>query len=337
MGGTLAVTTYQAGKLLLLRADAPDRLIQLPRTLEKPMGMAVHPDGKRLAIACRKDVQTFANAPELAGNYPKNPGVYDALFLPRATYHTGPMDWHDLAWTDAGLFGVNTLFSCIAQITDEHHFTPVWTPPGNTPLSGEDRCHLNGLATRDGALAFATSFNRGTAAKSWRGRWKNQGLVWDLESGESCATDLSMPHSPRWHRGKLYVLQSATGSFGTVEPQTGQYQEIQNFGSFVRGLTLVEGVAFIGLSKVRSDSSSFADLNLANPHRCGVVAVDLETGSILGSLEWQNSVDELFEVHWLSAGRRINVLTATSEEHHFGVATPEASFWASNAEENPTN
>ena len=127
------------------------------------MGMAVHPDGKRLAIACKQNVQTFANAPELAANYPKNPGTYDALFLPRATYHTGPMDWHDLAWTDDGLLGVNTLFSCIARIDDSHHFTPVWTPPTVSEWVGEDRCHLNGLAVRDGEVAYATAFNRGNS------------------------------------------------------------------------------------------------------------------------------------------------------------------------------
>ena len=44
-----------------------------------------------------------------------------------------------------------------------------------------------------------------------------------------------------------------------------------------------------------------------------------------------SNLDELFEVHWLTAGKRVNLLTAASEEHHFGVTTPEATFWAAAA------
>jgi uncharacterized protein (TIGR03032 family) len=328
LGGSLAVTTYQAGKILLLSAPSPDRLVQLPRTLEKPMGMAVHSDGKRLAIACKQNVQTFANAPELAANYPKNPGTYDALFLPRATYHTGPMDWHDLAWTDDGLLGVNTLFSCIARIDDSHHFTPVWTPPTVSEWVGEDRCHLNGLAVRDGEVAYATAFNRGNSAKSWRSELLGHGVLWDVKSNSPLATELSMPHSPRWYNGNLYVLQSALGSIGRVDVHTGTYQEILRVGSFVRGLALVDHIAFVGISKARTQSSSFAHLNLPVADRCGLLAVDLRSGEIVGEMTWHSSVDELFEVHWLSAGRRINLLTAATEDHHFGVTVPGASYWA---------
>ena len=331
LGGTLGVTTYQAGKLILLSAPQPDRLVQLPRSLEKPMGMAVHPDGRRLAVACRNSIQTFANAPELAANYPKNPQTYDALFLPRATFHTGPMDWHDLAWTDAGLFGVNTLFSCLARIDDQHHFTPVWTPPCVTELAGEDRCHLNGLAVRDGELAYATAFNKGNTAKSWRTELLGAGVVWDVASSEVASGGLSMPHSPRWHNHQLWVLQSATGQLGTVDVATGAFHECIRLDRFVRGLTLVDRYAFVGYSKARTQSSSFAHLELKTVDRCGIVAVDLQTQQVVGEMQWENSVDELFEVHWLTAGKRVNLLTAASEEHHFGVTTPEATFWAAAA------
>jgi uncharacterized protein (TIGR03032 family) len=214
------------------------------------------------------------------------------------------MDWHDLAWTDAGLFGVNTLFSCLARIDDQHHFTPVWTPPCITELAGEDRCHLNGLAVRDGELAYATAFNRGNTAKSWRTELLGAGVVWDVASSEVASSGLSMPHSPRWHNHQLWVLQSATGQLGTVDLATGAFHECIRLDRFVRGLTLVDRYAFVGYSKARTQ---------------------------VGEMQWENSVDELFEVHWLTAGKRVNLLTAASEEHHFGVTTPEATFWAASA------
>jgi uncharacterized protein (TIGR03032 family) len=241
------------------------------------------------------------------------------------------MDWHDLAWTDAGLFGVNTLFSCLARIDDQHHFTPVWTPPCITELAGEDRCHLNGLAVRDGELAYATAFNKGNTAKSWRTELLGAGVVWDVASSEVASGGLSMPHSPRWHNHQLWVLQSATGQLGTVDVATGAFHECIRLDRFVRGLTLVDRYAFVGYSKARTQSSSFAHLELKTVDRCGIVAVDLQTQQVVGEMQWENSVDELFEVHWLTAGKRVNLLTAASEEHHFGVTTPEATFWAASA------
>ncbi len=156
---SLVLSTYQAGKLVVL--SAPDgQLVQLPRTFDKPMGMAY--DGQRLAVATREAVVTLGSAPLLAPGYPGSEGRYDSLFVPTATYQTGELDLHDMAYGAApeggtALWAVNTRFSCLGLVADRHHFRPMWAPPWVTGLSDEDRCHLNGMAMRDGHPAFVTA------------------------------------------------------------------------------------------------------------------------------------------------------------------------------------
>ena len=147
--GSLAVTTYQAGKVALVGWDPrSQQTTLLMRHFDKPMGLASTPDGHRLALATRNAVTLFADAPLLAHDYlEEQPGKYGALYLPRAAYHTGDLNAHDLAFdVDGRLWVVNTRFSCLASLSDVYSFIPEWKPPFVSELAPEDRCHLNGLA-----------------------------------------------------------------------------------------------------------------------------------------------------------------------------------------------
>ena len=84
---SVALSTYQAGKVVMISAFNKDRLIQFPRTFENAMGMA-YKNGK-LAVSAKSSVEVLKNESELAKTYPKKPNTYDAMFVPRASYHTG--------------------------------------------------------------------------------------------------------------------------------------------------------------------------------------------------------------------------------------------------------
>ena len=92
---TIALTTYQAGKIVFLSPN-PDkeRLASLPRTFEKPMGIAVK--GDKMLIAAKDEVILLENSRDLATHYPSKPNTYDSLWLPRITFHTGQVDMHDI-------------------------------------------------------------------------------------------------------------------------------------------------------------------------------------------------------------------------------------------------
>jgi uncharacterized protein (TIGR03032 family) len=185
---TIALSTYQAGKVIFLSPRDGESLIQLPRTFMRAMAIGV--GREKMAIATKDDVVVLANAPGLAPGYPKQPGTYDGLFVPRATYYTGRVDVHGLAWGDEGLWAVVTLFSCLALVDDSHSFIPRWKPPFVSTLAPEDRCHLNGLAMSGGAPLYATALGSGDGPESWRRKLPRGGVLIHVPSGSVVLEDL---------------------------------------------------------------------------------------------------------------------------------------------------
>ncbi len=331
---TIVLSTYQAGKLVFLSPKDENSLVQLPRSFEKPMGIAEDTEKDRLALACKDEVIVFANSKELAIHYPKAPRQYDALYMPRLTYHTGPLDIHDLSFgAGGGLYAVNTLFSCIIRIDENYNFTPYWKPWFVDELVSEDRCHLNGMAMVNGKPKFATAFNRGNHFQSWRENITQTGVVFDMENDAVVAEGLPMPHSPRWFYNDLFVLLSATGELVKIDLQTGKYDVVVKLDGFVRGMALFKDYLFIGLSKLRKNSSTFGKLPFAEKaNRAGVVVVHLPTGSIAGKIDYLTSLDEIYDVHILAGKIRPNILNTMTHDYKTGLMIPGATFWAKQKE-----
>jgi uncharacterized protein (TIGR03032 family) len=86
---------------------------------------------------------------------------YDRLYVPQLAYTTGDLDIHDLHVDGQGqIVFVNTLFGCLATVSRTHSFKPLWKPPFISRLAAEDRCHLNGLAMKEGQPAYVTSVSQ---------------------------------------------------------------------------------------------------------------------------------------------------------------------------------
>jgi uncharacterized protein (TIGR03032 family) len=124
----------------------------------------------------------------------------------------------------------------------------------------------------------------------------------DVQSNEIIARGLSMPHSPRWHHGKLFVLESGNGGLGTIDEKTGKYQEICRLPGFTRGLDFDGSFAFVGLSQVR-ESAIFSGITIAEMKQedrcCGVWVIDIRSGQIVGFVKFTQSVQEIFAVQLL--------------------------------------
>lgn len=328
---SLAISTYQAGKIIFISAKDENQLVQLPRTFNKPMGMALKEN--KLAVATRDSVIVFRNEKSLAASYPKNPNTYDSFFVPRVTYNTGAIDVHDISWKENELFAVNTAFSCVMKIDDEFSFTPVWHPKFIQKEAPGDFCHLNGLVVLNNELKYATAFNTGDTPQSWRENILNSGVLIDIPSNEIISTDLGMPHSPRVFDGKLFLLLSATGEFISVDMKTGKKTIIKKINGFVRGLAKCGDYVFIGLSRLRKNSSTFAKLPIAEfSNSCGVDILHLPTGAFVGSIRYESSVDEIYDIHILPNTIRPNILSADKPESAMGISTPTDSFWAKEKE-----
>lgn len=312
LGASLLVSTYQANKLLVVRA-ARGGLSTLVRTFDQPMGLAVDP--QRLTVGSRKDVWMLRNAPDIAPRI-EPAGQHDACYLPRSCHVTGDIRVHEIAWIGDELWLVNTRFSCLCTLHPDYSFVPRWRPPFITALAAEDRCHLNGLAVIDGQPQYVSALGTTDTAGGWRADKPRGGCVIDVPSGEFVARGLSMPHSPRWHDGRLWLLESGIGGIGIVDPSTGRCQTIAQLPGFTRGLTLLGPYAFVGLSKIR-ETSAMDGVPLAekrNSLKCGVAAIDLRTGRLAGLLEFQTAVEEIFDIQLLPGLRFPEVLGFQKED-----------------------
>jgi uncharacterized protein (TIGR03032 family) len=326
---SVLITTYQAGKVVLLSAKNDHQLIQFPRTFKKPMGVAL--SGQRLAIATANEVVVFANAPGQAEHYPKKPNVYDAMYLPRAKYYTGGLDIHDIQFTKAGLLAVNTQFSCVSLIDDEFSFKEVWRPSFITNHVPEDYCHLNGMVVVNDRPKYLTALGETNSLRGWRPTKANGGILIDADTQDILLRNLPMPHSPRLYGGELFVLLSGTGELVRVDVAKRSYEAIHQFNGFVRGMDRFGDFLFIGLSKLRTTSTAFGDLPIAaHSPFCGVAIFHLPSRKVIGELKYESSVEEIYEVKVLANSVRPTILSIDKNEHegvimlHDGVCWPIA-------------
>ncbi|HZW31039.1 MAG TPA: TIGR03032 family protein [Isosphaeraceae bacterium] len=295
---SLLVTTYQAGKLVVIgtREGSPELTISY-RNFASPMGLAIRPEGQNLVMAVDGGVCQLLNHPALAARL-QPPGTYDACYLPRQAFYTGPIDAHEVVWCGDNLWVVNTLFSCLCTLDSVHNFVPRWMPPFVTALAAEDRCHLNGLAVVEDRPRYVTALGETDTREGWRPGKASGGCLIDVNSGAVVLRGLSMPHSPRARGQEIWLLESGEGRLARARPAGGTVEPVAEVPGYARGLAFAGSYAFIGLSRMRA-SATFAGLPIAQretPISCGVSVVDLTIGREVARLEFHSGVEEIFDV-----------------------------------------
>ena len=312
---SLAFTTYQSGKLFLIGLRPDGRLSVFERTFNRAMGLGV--DGPRLWLSTLFQLWRFDNVLEPG----QRADGYDRLYVPMLAWTTGDLDVHDVAVDATGrVVFVATLFGCLATLADGHSFAPLWRPPFVSKLAAEDRCHLNGLALKDGRPAFVTAVSRSDVADGWRERRTDGGVVVEVPGGSIVRSGLSMPHSPRWHDGALWLLDSGNGFLCRLDPESGRLERVTFCPGYARGLAITGDFAVVGLSRPR-DNRTFQGLALdaalaerdAEP-RCGLLVVDLRTGDIVHWLRIEGIVQELYDVAVIPGAARPTALGLKTDE-----------------------
>jgi uncharacterized protein (TIGR03032 family) len=327
---SLAVTTYQAGKLVFLRAEQREGNPVVNthfRSFDRPMGLAW--EKGRIALGTSGEIWEFHDMPAVARKIDAVDAAmtHDAVFLPRIRHQTGEVQIHEMVWqpvnhsvsgggTLSELWFVNTRFSCLCTRSGQFSFVPRWQPKFITALAPEDRCHLNGVCLRDGKVRYVTALGETDTAGGWRANKRDGGLLIDIQSNEILARGLSMPHSPRWHGGRLWVLESGRGGLGFIDPSTRKYQEVCRLPGFTRGLDFAGPLAFVGLSQVR-ETAVFGGIPIAelpqDQRHCGVWAVDTRTGKIVAFVKFTDAVQEVFAVQVLHQLRWPEMLNEQSK------------------------
>ncbi len=306
---SVALTTYQAGRLFLIGRKPDGGIRAHERMIEQCQGLWT--DGETLWASGLWALWRFTNVLRPGE---KTASGADRRFVPREARVTGRIDVHDIAMgevdgTTAPIF-VNTLFSCLSTVAERASFRPLWRPKFVTALVPEDRCHMNGLAMDAGRPAYVTAVSASDVADGWRERRRDGGVAVDVASGEIVARGLSMPHSPRLYDGKLWLLNSGTGEFGTVDPASGRFTPACFCPGYARGLAFAGRHAVIGLSRPRRNQT-FAGLALeerlaakdAAP-RSGLLVVDIDSGNAVEWLRFEHTIDELYDVAVLAGVRQ---------------------------------
>jgi uncharacterized protein (TIGR03032 family) len=298
-GLSLAFTTYQTNRLFLVGCKPEGKLAVHERLFDKPMGL--YAKGDSLYMATRYQIWQLENRLAAGETYQ---GA-DRLYVPCESKTTGDLNVHDVVLDkDGDILFINTDFSCLAKLRPGFSFEPVWQPPFIGNLKAEDRCHLNGLAMRGSQPAYATACSATDDPAGWRNHRHDGGVVIDIPANEIIATGLSMPHSPRWYQGKLWLLNSGSGEFGYLDmarPLDQRFVPVTFCPGFVRGLAFVGKLAVVGLSKLRSKTFGGLALETSLQARnqtsqCGLMVIDIDSGEIKHTLQIEGSVEELFDI-----------------------------------------
>lgn len=326
---SIACTTYQTSRLMLLGVSPDGKNISgFERIFDRAMGLYATTD--RLYLSSKYQIWQFDHA--LSGQQQHN--GYDKLYVPRVGYTTGDLDIHDIVEVERGLDGapwqetlpvpfvfVSTLLNCIATVSDHYSCQPLWKPPFISRIINEDRCHLNGLAAVNGQPRYVTAISRSDIIDGWRDRRQDGGIVMDLSTNEIVATGFSMPHSPRWYRDRLWLLNSGRGELGYVDLKTGTFEPIAFCPGYLRGLAFWGDFAIVGLSRPRNGDKTFSGLPLddllqakdASP-RCGLMVINLNSGAIEHWLRFEGVITELYDVQILPQVQRPMALGFQSDE-----------------------
>ena len=303
---SLGLTTYQAGRLIMIGRRPDGTLRAHERFIDGCKGLWT--DGQTLWASSTHSLWRFENG---LRNGKKTASGSDRLFLPREGRVTGKIDIHEIAMADPAQFGgvpgtapifISSAFNCLATISDTASFQALWRPPFIKSKKGGDCCHLNGLAMDGSRAAFVSMTSTSAASAGWRDDRRDGGILMDLGTNEPVATGLSMPHSPRLYDGKLWFLNSGHGELSTVEPSTGAVTPVALCSGFARGLGFIGRYAVIGVSLPRRNAIFEGlplDEKLAKAGTapiCGLEIVDIETGTLVHSLRFEHTIEEMFDI-----------------------------------------
>ncbi|MGB3404032.1 MAG: TIGR03032 family protein [Microcoleaceae cyanobacterium] len=293
LGISLVISTYQAGKLIVIRPDG-ETINTHFRQFKKPMGIAA--DNEKLAVGTGSQIWDLRNVPA-AANKLEPVGKHDACFIPRSIYMTGDIDIHEMAWVKDELWFINTRFSCLCTLGHPNSFVPRWRPNFITGYDLTDRCHLNGLSLKNGKPKYVTALGETDTPAGWRQNKADGGILIDIETNHIISRGISMPHSPRWYGEQLWVLESGKGSLVAVDLNNGNLTTITKLPGFTRGFDVWGNLAFIGLSQVR-ETAVFSGMEITqlNERNCGIWVVNLQTGETVAFLRFEAGVQEIFAV-----------------------------------------
>jgi uncharacterized protein (TIGR03032 family) len=277
----LALSTGESGKIVTLGAG-PSGLTVFDAPCDRPGPLL--PAAAGLYVAAQTRLWCFDDALSEGELYQ---GA-DRLCLPSQCRPTGTIDIQDLAIEETGRLVVATArFNAVARINSRGDLKPIWRPSFIDGVVREDRCHLTGFCLRDGALAYVTISAASNKKDGWREYKASGGQVIDAVSHRTVAEGLALPHAPRLYRGRLWILERGSGTFGWIDLEKRRFEPLAQVPGFPRGLRFMGDHALVTVSRRRGEQGGGA---------AGIHWVNLKTGQLDHRLSLSGSMAEAIDV-----------------------------------------
>ena len=325
---SLAVTSYQSRRLILIRSDGENIDTNL-KEFGRPMG--IYADENRITLGTYNQVVEFKRSDAILedikqGSLDKTENFSrkvlekdneameelrqhrtkeiadikkaDSLYLHRASITTGMINIHDIGWGDEGLWVVNSTFSCLSTLSPDSSFIARWKPKFISELVPEDRCHLNGMAMLNGKPKYVTTFNMEDSRDSWSKGRIDYGTLIDVDSHEILMEGMIMPHSPKVYKDEVYVCESGLGVVWKYNPKTKEKTRVVKLQGFTRGLYFYGGLMFVGTSQIRA-SQIKNPIPLSKEYDetyAGIWIVNLEDNSVIAHIKFDGDIDQIYDV-----------------------------------------
>jgi uncharacterized protein (TIGR03032 family) len=306
-GITLLVTREYEHFVVALTVGASGPYVTyLP--MPHPSGIAVDRRRERVLVAStRNPNQLFELSPArrcLPGRTVPEASTDGRPLVPlRSRILPGALYLHDLAIIDGALHANAVGQNAVVRIEDDGRFETVWWPRcierNGHPVLDRNYIQLNSIAAGP-TLAESFFTASSTAMSSRRPGHRNypvdgRGVIFSGATRDVCVRGLTRP---RLHQGRIWVDNSGYGELVTADPSESRYDVITRLPGWTRGLSFTEDVAFVGTSRVIPRFQHYAPGLTQGKNVCGVHAVSLESGRILGSCVWPTG-DQIFAVDWI--------------------------------------
>ncbi len=231
-------------------------------------------------------------------------GEFRPLIPIRSRTMPGCLYLHDLAIVDSKLYGNAVGENAVVRLHDDGRAERVWWPrcieTAAGPVFARNHLQLNSIAA---GADLKRSFFSATSDHMTRRRPSHRnfpvdrrGVIFSGATRDVISTGLTRPHSARLNSGRLWVDNSGYGELGVVD--AGKLDPLIKLPGWTRGLCFHQGVAFVGTSRVIPRFRSFAPGLDVDRSVCGVHAIDIAKGTVLGSLTWPLG-NQIFAIDWL--------------------------------------
>ena len=302
---TLLVTREYEHLFMALSAEGGEPRITFMR-MPHPSGLAVDLEREVVYVAStRNPNQVYELAPVTSALARRD--VHTRAFDERplvpvgSAYYPGSLYMHDLALIGGRLHANAVGHNAVVRLGGGGRWERVWWPRAIETLDGPDfsrnYLQLNSIAAAADVRSSFFSASTSTISSRRPGHLNfavdRRGVIFSGRTREPIAIGLTRPHSARLHEGALWVDDSGYGEVGTIAD--GAFESVARLPGWTRGLCFAGNVGFVGTSKVIPRFVHYAPGLDADRSVCGVHAVDLQTGLVIGKIMWRGG-NQIFAV-----------------------------------------